>query len=750
MNVWKLAVALACFAAAEAMAQAPQLINYQGRLLNGTNLANGNIGLSLRLFDQPTNGNRLYEDSNTVAVSDGLYSTFLGDNTTAGSLATALGATNLFLEVAVNGAALSPRERVVSVAYSFNAQTAQGVVPGGITSQMLAAGAVASVNIATGAVTSLSIAAGAVTTANLGSNSVTTATLADGAVTAAKVLQAAVNLPLLATITNPAPVLNGNFGYAVTVLGTNRFLVTAINDGTNSAGQAFLYDLNGGFIQAITNPMSASGDNFGTAVACVGGNRFIVGAPNNDTGAANAGCAHLYDFNGNLLATITNPTPQATDNFGQSAAAVGSNRFVIGAPGDRTGALQAGSVYLYNSNGVLQTTVNNPSPSATDNFGQSVAGVGTNRFVVGEPNFDVGTNGNCGIAHLYDFNGNLIVTITNPAPASGDNFGSSFAAVGANRFVIGAPNDSAGASGAGSVYLYDVNGALIATITNPAPVANEKFGAAIAGVGNNRFAVGVSGLNVGSTANAGGIYVFDYDGNLLASLKNPAPSLQASFGSSIAFAGNDRIVIGTPMDNTGATGAGVAGLYQMSGYAAGIIAEGVRAGGVTVDMLSSAVETRYVHSAGDTMTGNLTVPLLTATAEIVTPWLTTASISASGPVSASAMAPGNAGTNIVSQVGELTRRTAPIAYLVSTGTTAIAATNMYNCTAARLGGGTYRITFAAQPASAFYSPAITPVSSAPCFVSVTNTTVANFDFVIFGTNGLPQDAPFRVIVFGGY
>jgi hypothetical protein len=101
------------------LAQPPALINYQGRLLNGTNLVNGNVGLSLRLFNVTSGGTALYEDSNTVAVVDGSYATFLGDNTTAGSLVGALTNPAVFVEVAVNGVALSPRERVGSVAYSM-------------------------------------------------------------------------------------------------------------------------------------------------------------------------------------------------------------------------------------------------------------------------------------------------------------------------------------------------------------------------------------------------------------------------------------------------------------------------------------------------------------------------------------------------------------------------------------------------------------------------------------------------------
>lgn len=125
-------------------AQVPLLINYQGRLLNGTNLVNGSAAISLRLFDAPALGTLLYEDSNSVAVVDGLYSTFIGDDTMAGSLTNALIAPNLFLEIAMDGVALAPRERVASVA---NALQAYRVRDGGVTTDALAEGAVTSVKI---------------------------------------------------------------------------------------------------------------------------------------------------------------------------------------------------------------------------------------------------------------------------------------------------------------------------------------------------------------------------------------------------------------------------------------------------------------------------------------------------------------------------------------------------------------------------------------------------------------------------
>lgn len=46
----------ALFAAVVCGTQTPQIINCQGRLVNGTSLVNGPVGLSLRLFNVPSGG----------------------------------------------------------------------------------------------------------------------------------------------------------------------------------------------------------------------------------------------------------------------------------------------------------------------------------------------------------------------------------------------------------------------------------------------------------------------------------------------------------------------------------------------------------------------------------------------------------------------------------------------------------------------------------------------------------------------
>src|SRR5437867_3147251 len=59
------------------------------------------------------------------------------------------------------------------------------------------------------------------------------------------------------------------------------------------------------------------------------------------------------------LLTFTNPTPAVDDRFGYSVAAVGTDRVLIGAPLDDTGATNAGAAYLFSTNGALLATFTN-------------------------------------------------------------------------------------------------------------------------------------------------------------------------------------------------------------------------------------------------------------------------------------------------------------------------------------------------------------------------------------------------------
>jgi hypothetical protein len=116
---WKIAVLFVSLLVLRATAETPQMMNYQGRLMDGGIMVNASVVMQLRLYDAKEDGALLYEDSNTVVVVDGLYSTAIGDNTSFGSLTNALTNAVVYVEVVIDGRVLTPRDRLASAAYAL-------------------------------------------------------------------------------------------------------------------------------------------------------------------------------------------------------------------------------------------------------------------------------------------------------------------------------------------------------------------------------------------------------------------------------------------------------------------------------------------------------------------------------------------------------------------------------------------------------------------------------------------------------
>ena len=147
---------------------------------------------------------------------------------------------------------------------------------------------------------------------------------------------------------NPAPAVAGGFGSSVEAVGSDQVLIGAVDSPVaTNGGAAYLFSTNGTLLTTFSNPTPAAGDYFGWSVAAVGSDRVLVGAYQEYTGASRAGSGHLFSTNGTLLNTFINPTPAAGDAFGVSVAAAGSGRVLIGALQDDTGATDSGAAYLF-------------------------------------------------------------------------------------------------------------------------------------------------------------------------------------------------------------------------------------------------------------------------------------------------------------------------------------------------------------------------------------------------------------------
>ena len=547
---------------------------YQGRIDDGANPANGSFDMRFALFDAASAGVAQGNPltNAAAAVSNGIFTVTLDfGNQFPGA--------NRWLEIAVrtNGSGafttLTPRQALTPAPYAVFA----GKVNASGISGTLAPG-----NIANGTITSTMLATGAVGSNQLAAGAVTTAALANGAVTATKV--ATVTNWFALTIANPTPATYDFFGDAVAAVGNDRVLIGAYQDRSGGAGvgAAYLFTTNGTLLTTFTNPTPVTADNFGYALAAVGSDRVLIGAYQDDTGANNAGAAYLFTTNGGLLTTFVNPSAADGDNFGYAVAAMGNEQVLIGALGDDMNATNAGAAYLFSTNGTLLTTFANPTPAINDAFGNAVAAVGSNRVLIGAYQDDTGAN-DAGAAYLFTTNGGLLTTFVNPTPANTDRFGFALAAMGNDRVLIGAPL-------AGAAYLFSTNGTLLTTFTNPTPAAFDFFGRALAAVGSDRVLIGAEGDNTGAPS-AGAAYLFSTNGTLLATINNPTPESGDSFGLALAAVGSDRVLIGAQGDNTGASGAGAAYLFSTETFTDGLVADAVRARSVTTASLEDGAVT---------------------------------------------------------------------------------------------------------------------------------------------------------------
>ncbi len=439
-------------------------------------------------------------------------------------------------------------------------------------------GAIAPANIGAGTISSTMLAAGSVTSNQLAAGSVTTSSLADGAVSLSKLSTAQANLSSTPSITftNPFPVLGDLFGFAVAAVGTDKVLIGVPSDdsGAISAGAAYLFSTSGTRLGTFFDPTPVNFEQFGVAVAAVGTDKVLIGAVQAVNGSFSSGEAYLFSTNGTRLRTFFNPTPADGDRFGNAVTPVGTDKVLIGAPSDNTGAPQAGAAYLFSTNGTLLTTFTNPAPASSTGFGNAVAAVGTDKVLIGVPFDDTGAS-DAGAAYLFSTNGTLLTTFTNPAPANIEQFGNAVAAVGTDKVLIAAHQDSLSAPQAGAAYLFSTNGTLLTTFTNPAPASSDQFGSSVAAVGADKVLIAASGDDTGASG-AGAAYLFSTNGTLLTTFNNPAPVANDQFGFSVAAVGTDNVLIGTPRDDTGASDAGAAYLFSLSNpYVPGLLSEGV-------------------------------------------------------------------------------------------------------------------------------------------------------------------------------
>jgi len=184
-----------------AHATIPHTINYQGYLTDPQGTAiDGSVSIVFSIYSQVSGGTALWTETQTLTVTDGVFSVNIGDKTSI----TLPFDTQYYLGITVGSDnEMTPRQALSSVGYAYRAKEADSVKDNAITTQVIANDAVTTDKvaddaisgdkIATATVTSTNIANGAVGASQIGDGTIATEDLADDAVTVAKIKPAIIS-----------------------------------------------------------------------------------------------------------------------------------------------------------------------------------------------------------------------------------------------------------------------------------------------------------------------------------------------------------------------------------------------------------------------------------------------------------------------------------------------------------------------------------------------------------------------------
>lgn len=320
------------------------------------------------------------------------------------------------------------------------------------------------------------------------------------------------------------------------------------------------------FVRKIENPEPGPGDEFGVALAAEAG-RLVVSAYRDDVGATDSGSAYVFDFDGELIASLSNPEPNEGAYFSERGAVISGDTMLIGAHLSDFGAHKAGSAYLYDLDGVLKRAVRNPDLGEREGFGFQSTAV-PRGFLVYEDNDVDGFQDAATIWHL-DEEGNILGAIPNPAPDTTRFFGWGVAKISDETFFASAGVRTAFRDeGVVESWIMSLDGEIIHEITNPSGDDTNAFGAVATTVGDSLvISAERENLVTGEALvpDSGFVYVFDFEGQLIASIPNPDAMPADWFGRSITPVGDDMFAVASVFNDRGAPDAGAVFLFSLDG-----------------------------------------------------------------------------------------------------------------------------------------------------------------------------------------
>lgn len=310
----------------------------------------------------------------------------------------------------------------------------------------------------------------------------------------------------------------------------------------------------------LFSPQAQAGDRFGGAVDADNG-LVAVGGRVFDDALPNSGRVVLYNAqSGTVVREFHADNFPIFDGFG-AAIDLHGPLLVVGAPLDDTNGIDAGAVYLFESDtGEPLGKILPIQVETGDRFGSAVATNGSIVMISSPGDDENGTN--AGRVFIFD--------IANPAapvqlarfqrsPAAGKSFGSTLALQG-NIAVVGTPN-------AGEVFMYNVdmtnpsNPALFAELQRPEGQA-DRFGYSVA-ISGSRILVGTH--DTGNGRGEAHLFEFGFPTNPVhrSTFSPDGDGSISDFGYSVALDG-DVAVIGAADDTSDGLSAGSAYIFDIS------------------------------------------------------------------------------------------------------------------------------------------------------------------------------------------
>ena len=197
----------------------------------------------------------------------------------------------------------------------------------------------------------------------------------------------------------------------------------------------------------------------------------------------------------------------------------------------------------------------------------------------------------------------LINTIKTPHPEEHGWFGSPLDVEGDLILISSWHADVGDDAKAGNAYLYNVDGDLIATYQSPNPNMLDFFSVSL-DLSGDRVLIG-DYSDQGDWIYVGKAYIFDSDGTLIKTIEAPTPSRGAEFGANVCF-GSDRIIISEPRGQTEPLLAGKVYIYDDDGtHLKTVYSPSPKSGGYFGQGIEDGEDLFLVNEIG---TGNIIFP----------------------------------------------------------------------------------------------------------------------------------------------